>query len=95
MAEETTNHIRYLIAVQIIERDLFNTYREEPDGTRVYLYEDEGFNKEKIESEGSAYYLYTRGCMNEYYVRHKEVIEDEIDEWLQAALEARRTQVMK
>jgi len=77
--------IRERIAQEIVETELFHTYQIH-DGKRIPTYVVEGYDREKIESEGSIWIVYVYNCMRDYYERHKERIEREVDEILIKAL---------
>lgn len=77
--------LRRRIAQGLVELELFHTHRV-LEGEKIPTYVAEGFDKEKIEAEGSIYVVYVHDCMNEYYQRHKERIEKEVDEVLRGAL---------
>jgi len=77
--------IRERIAQEIVETELFHTYRMH-NGEKIPTYIAEGYDKEKIESEGSTWIVYVYACMQDYYERHKERIEREVDEILIEAL---------
>ena len=77
--------IRERIAQEIVETELFHTYRVH-DGKRIPTYMAEGYDREKIESEGSTWIVYVYDCMRDYYERNKERIEREVDEILINAL---------
>jgi len=83
--------LRSRIAQEIVELELFHTYRIVEDKV-LPTYVDEGFDKEKIEAEGSIYVVYVQDCMSVYYQRHKEWIEEAVDNILKSAL--RRGQVV-
>jgi len=82
------NTIRNRIALEITELELFHTHVMKGK-KEIRTYEIEGFNKEKIEAEGSIWYVYVQDCINEYYQRHKERIDEEVDGFLKQALEER------
>ena len=77
--------IREKIAQEIVEIELFHTYQVR-DGEKIPTYVVEGYDREKIESEGSTWIVYVYACMRDYYERHKERIEAQVDEILMEAL---------
>lgn len=83
--------LRSRIAQELVELELFHTYRI-VEGKTLPTYVDEGFDKEKIEAEGSIWAVYVQDCISVYYQRHKERIEEVVDDILKSAL--RRGQVV-
>lgn len=79
------NKVRNRIAQEITELELFHTYRIEADKT-IPTYVAEGFDKEKIEAEGSIWIVYVQDCIREYYQRHRERIEEAVNNILRGAL---------
>jgi len=77
--------LREKIAQEIVEVELFHTYVIGKNGERIPRYVIEGYDREKIEAEGSAWIVYVYDCMRDFYERHKEEIEREVDEVLKAA----------
>ena len=77
--------IRERIAREIVEIELFHTHIVK-DGKKIPTYVAEGYDREKIESEGSTWIVYVYDCMRDYYERHKERIEREVDQILMEAL---------
>lgn len=75
--------IRRKLAQEIVETQLFYGTAT-PDDIPVYV--AEGFDQEKMEEEGSDWIVYRYDAMNEYYQRHKESIEETIDDILKEAL---------
>ena len=82
--------IRNRIASEIAEMELLHTYVMKGK-QKLYTYEIEGFDKEKIEAEGSIGIVYVQDCLSEYYQKHKERIEEEVDGVLEQALKERVT----
>jgi len=78
-------NLKNRIAQEIIEVELFHTYRIKENET-IPTYVDEGFDKEKIEAEGSIWIVYVEDCIREYYQRHRERIEEAINNILREAL---------
>jgi hypothetical protein len=77
--------LRERIAQEIVELELFHTHQIE-EGKRIPTYVVEGFDREKVEAEGSIWIVYVYDCIREYYQRHRERIEEEINEILREAL---------
>ena len=77
--------LRDRIAQEIVELELFHTYRIEESKT-IPTYVSEGFDKEKIEAEGSIWVVYVYDCIREYHQRHRERIEEAVNNILREAL---------
>lgn len=75
--------IRRKLAEEIVETELFYS-KTTPGDIPVYV--AEGFDQEKMEAEGSNWIVYQYDAINEYYQRHKESIEETIDDILKDAL---------
>lgn len=65
---------------------LFNTHTFDKDENEIPTYVSEGYDREKIEAEGSTWIMYVYACMNDYYEKHKEEIDEMVNDELRNAL---------
>ena len=80
------NTLREDIIEKVVELELFHTHTT-IHGKGIPTYVLEGFDKERIEAEGSTHIVYVYDCVRQYYLRHKEDIENSVDKALWNAIE--------